>query len=76
MKPVLPIWAANTLYWLKIAAAVIVPVLVHYGVSQQTTEGLVTQVNELVLDVVPVAGAILISVISIYHQIKGTPPQS
>ena len=34
-----------------------------------------TQVNELVLDVVPVAGAILISVISIYHQIKGTPPQ-
>ena len=39
MKPVLPIWAANTLYWLKIAAAVIVPVLVHYGVSQQTHGG-------------------------------------
>ena len=76
MKPVLPVWAANFLYWLKISAAVIVPVLVHYGVSQQTTEGLVTQVNELILDVVPVAGAILISIISIYHQIKGTAPQS
>ena len=76
MKPILSIWAANFLYWFKIAAAVIVPVLVHYGVSQQTAAGLVTQVNELVLDAVPVAGAIVVSVISIYHQLKGTAPQS
>ena len=76
MTPVLPVWAANILYWLKIAAAVVVPVLVHVGVSQQTAAGLATELDELILDVVPVAGAIVVSVISIYHQIKGGPPQS
>ena len=71
-----PAWAAAVLYWVKIAAAVVVPVLVAFGINHQTAVGLETQVSELVLDRVPVAGAILISVISIYHQIKGTPPQS
>ena len=76
MKPILPAWAAFTLYWLKISAAVVVPVLVAFGVTEQTAAGLETEISELILDVVPIAGAILVSVMSIYHQIKGSPPQS
>ena len=75
MKPILPAWAAFTFYWFKIAAAVAVPVLVAFGASQQTAEGLETQVSEFILDVVPVAGSILVSIIAIYHQLKGSPPQ-
>ena len=40
MKPVLPAWAAFKLYWFKISAAVVVPVLVYFGASQQTVQDL------------------------------------
>ena len=73
MKPILPVWAAFTLYWFKISAAVVVPVLVFFGVHEQTAAGLETEISEFILDVVPVAGSILVSIIAIYHQLKGLP---
>ena len=76
MTPVLPVWAAKVLHWSKLVAAVVVPILVAFGVTEQTAVGLETEFSELILDAVPIAGAILVSVMSIYHQLKGSPPQS
>ena len=63
-------WSEKAVGWTRTAFTVLIPFGVAFGASQQTLTGLEDAIVEGLTDAGMVGGALILSVTSIYHQVR------